>query len=238
MHFVWIITVIIVFVNAIVLALEASMFVFVFIKWAKNFLKPTIISLQHSISKTCSTNAFNTKLLHSLPQNLCPSLPSLASLIIIIIIIQFWSSFIPVNEGGQIYPTLPAISPTPTLHLARFFASSFFKPTLLLSFSTCDLHVFLGRPRFLFPFQICFLCCKVQSFKVFQSSKYVFFVAFILISLFPIIIVRCLTTSYGFTGQLMPVLLHWKYLFCSTGKKCFTSQALKFWDILLEKSRN
>ena len=45
--------------------------------------------------------------------------------------IQFWSGFIPVNEGGRIYPTLPAISPTPTLHLAQFFASSFFKPTLL-----------------------------------------------------------------------------------------------------------
>mgnify|MGYP001793716219 CR=1 FL=1 len=27
----------------------------------------------------------------------------------IIIIIQFWSGFIPVNEVGQIYPTLPAI---------------------------------------------------------------------------------------------------------------------------------
>ena len=59
--------------------------------------------------------------------------------------IQFWSGFIPVNEGGRIYLTLSAISPTSTLHLARFFASSFFKPTLLLSFSTCDLHVFLGR---------------------------------------------------------------------------------------------
>ena len=65
--------------------------------------------------------------------------------------IQFWSGFIPVNEGGRIYTTLPAISPTPTLHLARFFASSFFKPTLLLSFSTCDLHVFLGHPRFPLP---------------------------------------------------------------------------------------
>ena len=55
--------------------------------------------------------------------------------------IQFWSGFIPVNEGGRIYPILPAISPTPTLYLTRFFASSFFKPTLFLSFSTCDLHV-------------------------------------------------------------------------------------------------
>ena len=65
--------------------------------------------------------------------------------------IQFWSGFIPVNEVGWIHPNLPAISPTPTLHLAWFLASSFFKPTLLLS-STFDLHVFLGHPRFLFPF--------------------------------------------------------------------------------------
>ena len=41
------------------------------------------------------------------------------------------------SGGGQIYPTLTAISPTPILHLARFMASSFSKPTLLLSFSTC-----------------------------------------------------------------------------------------------------
>ena len=44
------------------------------------------------------------------------------------------------------------LDPTPTLHLARFNASSIFKPTLLLSFSTCIFHVFLGRPHFLFPF--------------------------------------------------------------------------------------
>ena len=65
---------------------------------------------------------------------------------------QFWSWFIHVNGGGWIYHTLAAISPTHTLYLARFNASSFFKPTLLLSFSTCIIHVFLGRPCFLFPF--------------------------------------------------------------------------------------
>ena len=67
---------------------------------------------------------------------------------------QFWYRFIPVNGGGWIYPTLAAIPPTPTLHLTWFNASSFFKPTLLLSFSTCIFHVFLGRPRFLFPFTL------------------------------------------------------------------------------------
>ena len=66
--------------------------------------------------------------------------------------IQFWSGFIPVNGGGQIYCTLTAISPTHTLHLARFMTSSFSKPTFLLSFSTCIFHVFFDRPRFLLPF--------------------------------------------------------------------------------------
>ena len=65
--------------------------------------------------------------------------------------IQFWSGFIPVNRGGQIYPTLVAISPIPTLHLTRFNASSF-KPTFLLFFSTCIFHVFLSCLQFLFPF--------------------------------------------------------------------------------------
>ena len=37
---------------------------------------------------------------------------------------------IPLNGGGRIYPTLTAISPTPTLHLTRFKASSFSKPIL------------------------------------------------------------------------------------------------------------
>ena len=37
---------------------------------------------------------------------------------IIIIINPVLFGFIPLNEGGWIYPTLPAISPTPTLHLA------------------------------------------------------------------------------------------------------------------------
>ena len=55
--------------------------------------------------------------------------------------IQFWSRFIPVNRGDRIYPTLRAISPTATLHLVRFEASSFSKPTLLLSYSTYTFQV-------------------------------------------------------------------------------------------------
>ena len=66
--------------------------------------------------------------------------------------IPFWSGFVPVNGGGRIHPTLTAISPTPTLHLAQFKASSFSKPTLLLSCSTCIFHVFFGYPCFLLPF--------------------------------------------------------------------------------------
>ena len=45
----------------------------------------------------------------------------------------------PINGGGQIYPTLTAISPTPTLHLARFKASSFSKTNTL----TLLLHLHL-----------------------------------------------------------------------------------------------
>ena len=65
---------------------------------------------------------------------------------------KFWSGLIPVNRGGWIYSTLTAISPISTLHLARFMASSFSKPTLLLSFVTCVFHVLFGCPCFLFPF--------------------------------------------------------------------------------------
>ena len=64
--------------------------------------------------------------------------------------IQFWSRFIPVNGGGQIYPTLTAISPSPTLHLTRFKASSFSKPTLLLS--SCIFLIFFDHSCFLLPF--------------------------------------------------------------------------------------
>ena len=66
-------------------------------------------------------------------------------------ITQFWSGFVPVNRGGQIYPTLTAISPTPTFHITQFKVS-FSKPTLLLSFSTSIFHVFFGSPQFLLPF--------------------------------------------------------------------------------------
>ena len=38
-----------------------------------------------------------------------------------------------INGDARIYPTLTAISPTPTLHLTWFKASSFSKPILLLT---------------------------------------------------------------------------------------------------------
>ena len=59
------------------------------------------------------------------------------------------SSSIQFRKRG--WPDLPHstsnLSPCRSIHCI-----SLFKPTLLLSFSTCDLHVFLGRPCFLFPF--------------------------------------------------------------------------------------
>ena len=66
---------------------------------------------------------------------------------------QFRSGLVyPCKWGWPDLPHFNSISPTPTLHLARFKASSFSKPTLLLSLSTCVFHVFLGRPRLLLPF--------------------------------------------------------------------------------------
>ena len=72
--------------------------------------------------------------------------------------------YIYIYLGGQIYPTLIALSPIPTLHLPRFKASSFSNPTLLLSFSTSIVHVFFGRPCFLLPF--------TSNFNAFLRSKH------------------------------------------------------------------
>ena len=47
--------------------------------------------------------------------------------------------------------TAAANSLTPILHLVRFMASFFSKPTLLLSSSTCVFHVFYGHSGFLLP---------------------------------------------------------------------------------------
>ena len=55
-------------------------------------------------------------------------------LLIIIIINPNWSRFIPINKGGRIYNTLAAISPTTTLHLPRFMASSLFREILQIIF--------------------------------------------------------------------------------------------------------
>ena len=64
----------------------------------------------------------------------------------------FNSNFDTGLTGVAGFTILWQLSPILTLHLARFNASSFFKPTLLLPLSTCIFHVFLGRPHFLFPF--------------------------------------------------------------------------------------
>ena len=57
----------------------------------------------------------------------------------------------PFSRDGRIYPIPSAISRTPSLHLSRLRASSFFKPTFSVSSSTCFFQVFFGRPRFLLP---------------------------------------------------------------------------------------
>ena len=82
----------------------------------------------------------------------CLQIHALVGHTIIIIINPILIRVYPVNGSGRIYPTLTAISPTHTLHLPRFKAFSFTKPTLLLSFFTCVFHVLFGRPCFLLPF--------------------------------------------------------------------------------------
>ena len=57
----------------------------------------------------------------------------------------------PFSRDGRIYPILSAIARTPSLHLSRLRAFSFFKPIFSVSFSTYFFQVFFGRPRFLLP---------------------------------------------------------------------------------------
>ena len=57
----------------------------------------------------------------------------------------------PFSRDGRIYPIPSVIARTPSLHLSRLRASSFFKPIFSVSSSTCFFQVFLGRPRFLLP---------------------------------------------------------------------------------------
>ena len=52
------------------------------------------------------------------------------------------SGFIPVNGGGQIYPTLAAIFLTPTLHLA-FFSLFLHSPLLKRPSNSTSLQVFI-----------------------------------------------------------------------------------------------
>ena len=53
----------------------------------------------------------------------------------------------PFSRDGRIYPIPSAILRTPSLHLSRLRASSFFKPIFSVSSSTCFFQVFFGRPR-------------------------------------------------------------------------------------------
>ena len=66
-------------------------------------------------------------------------------------IYSFFIRCCPLNRDGRIYPIPSAIARTPSLHFARFRASSFFKPIFSVSSSTCFFQVFCGRLHFLLP---------------------------------------------------------------------------------------
>ena len=69
----------------------------------------------------------------------------------LLVVIQFLSGVFPLAEMAGFTPFLLAISCTPSLHLSRLRASSFFKPIFSVSSSTCFFQVFFGHPRFLLP---------------------------------------------------------------------------------------
>ena len=72
--------------------------------------------------------------------------------VVVVVVIQFFIRCCPFRRDGWIYPILSAIACTPSLHLSRLRASSFFKPIFSVSSSTCFFQVFFGRPHFLLPF--------------------------------------------------------------------------------------
>ena len=71
--------------------------------------------------------------------------------VVVVVVIQFFIRCFPFSRDGRIYPIPSAISRTPSLHLSRLRASSFFKPIFSVSSSTCFFQVFFGRPHFLLP---------------------------------------------------------------------------------------
>ena len=86
---------------------------------------------------------------------------------------QFWSSFVPVDEGGQIHPIPNMTIFTPYCHFDQLRASSFFKPIFLISISTWFFQVFLGHPLLLWPFTLkhnTFL--KMSSFSLLKTCPY------------------------------------------------------------------
>ena len=66
-----------------------------------------------------------------------------------IVVVQFFIRCCPLSGGGRIDLIPSAIARTLSLHLYRFRVSSFFKPIISVSSSTCFLQVFSCRLCFL-----------------------------------------------------------------------------------------
>jgi len=67
------------------------------------------------------------------------------------VLFHFESDFVPVERSGRIYLLSTRKYLYTFLHLTQLRASSFRKPIPLISSSTCLLHVFRSRLRFLWP---------------------------------------------------------------------------------------
>ena len=74
-----------------------------------------------------------------------------ATNIVVVVADQFWSGFVPVDEGGWIHPISDMTIFTPFRHFDRLRASSFFKLIFLISSSTWFFQGFLGCPLVIWP---------------------------------------------------------------------------------------
>ena len=87
----------------------------------------------------------------------------------VLLSIYFGAGFIPASRSGQIYPTLKAISPTPTLNLARIIGKTYpsssssapYTP-LYLSYSYCLHSKSLPSPKLLIRLPIILETVLVQ----------------------------------------------------------------------------
>ena len=90
-----------------------------------------------------------------------------------VVVIQFLSGVVLLTEMAGFTPIPSAIARTPSLHLSRLRASSFFKPIFSVFSSTCFFQVFFGHPCFLLPLTLRFRATlKTLSSSLLSTCPY------------------------------------------------------------------